>query len=324
MKEIKTTNALMKYLRNKKGVDINGCKEKNDLLNIGYYHAYKGCRFYNEKSNVFNITKFFQLEAIYNFDTQTKSLIYPHIMFIETALKNRLLQNIVEYGKSEKFSDLFDSCFNGHKDFPVANPSHNKLSKKRTELKAKIYNDLSKNYDHRIIGHFYKKDVQVPIWALFEILTLGDFSRLYECLNKELRLILSEELKLNKTLDSDGNTLKVAIYALKDLRNSIAHNNFIYDNRFKRDKEVSFRLTKYFNIELKIPNVNFQSICDYIILIAYLLKLLKVSKTEIKKFIKQFKDIINNLYQNVDSLSIYNKIIPTDTFRKLNIFEKFL
>jgi len=324
MKKIRTTNALMKYLRDIKGVDINGGREKNVLLNIGYYHAYKGCRFYNEKGNDFNLSKFSQLEAIYNFDAQTKALIYPHIMFIETALKNRMLQNIVEYGRSEKFADLFESCFNGHNDFPSSNPTHNKLSKKRAELKAKIYNDLARNYDHRIIGHFYKKDTQVPVWALFEILTLGDFSRLYECLNKQLRLIISEELKVNKTLDSDGYTLKVAISALKDLRNSIAHNNFIYDNRFKRANEVGFRLTRYFNIECKIPNMNFQSIGDYIILIAYLLKLLKVPKTEIKKFVRNFKELMDELYQNVDSLSIYNKIIPTDTFKKLQLFEKFL
>ncbi len=323
MKKIRTTNSLMKYLRDKKGIYINGSREKNVLLNIGYYHAYKGCRFYNKKGDNLNLSGFSQVEAIYNFDSQTKAIIYPHIMFIETALKNRMLQAIVEYGNSDKFVDLFETCFNGHKDFAPTNPTHFKLSKKRADLKAKIYSDLAKNYDHRIIGHFYKKDEQVPIWALFEILTLGDFSRLYECLNKDLRLKLSQELKVNTSLDSDGNTLKVAIYALKDLRNSVAHNNFIYDNRFKNDN-VGFRLTKYFNIELGIPNVTFQSICDYIILIAYLLKLLKVPKNEIKKFIKQFKDLIDNLYQNVNSLSIYNKIIPTDTFNKLTILEKFL
>ena len=48
---IKSTNSLMRYLRIKKGVNIEGSKQKNTLLNIGYYHAYKGCRFFNNKNN---------------------------------------------------------------------------------------------------------------------------------------------------------------------------------------------------------------------------------------------------------------------------------
>lgn len=321
MANIKSTNALMKYLREKKNININGSDAKNSLLNIGYYHAFKGCRFFNDKTNPFNITDFSQIEAIYNFDSQLKAIIYPHIMFIETALKNHTLQRMVEYGNSDKFSDLLETCLNGHKDHLVNTDQHNKLSRKRAELKAKVYSDLSKNFDNRIIGHFYQKDEQVPIWALFEILTLGDFSRLYECLNKDIRIQLSKELSVNQTMDSDGKVLYNFIISLKDLRNSIAHNNFIYDNRFNKRK-IGFRLTTYFQNELYISNVNFNSICDYIILISYILKLLKVSKTEIKKFIKQFSDSCTTFYHKINSLSIYNKIIPTDTMNKLRILEK--
>lgn len=321
MKNIKSTNALMKYLRTHKNIKIDGSKEKNTLLNIGYYHAFKGCRFYNTKINAFNLTTFSQVEAIYNFDAQLKALIYPNIMYIETALKNRTLQNIVEFGKSNKFADLFETCFNAHKDYPPGN-LHIELSKKRTAIKAKIYSELSKNYDNRILLHFNQKDEQVPIWALFEILTLGDFSRLYECLNSDLRQIMSRELNINKTLDVDGKTIGNFIKVLKHLRNAIAHNNFIYDNRFNPNR-VAFRLTKYFQIELGITNVNFCTIADYIILIAYILKLLKTNKTDLKKFIRQFAEICTNFYNNIDSLSIYNKIIPTDTMNKLRLLENY-
>lgn len=40
--KVKTTNALMKYLREQQNISIDGSKDKRNLRNIGYYHGYKG------------------------------------------------------------------------------------------------------------------------------------------------------------------------------------------------------------------------------------------------------------------------------------------
>lgn len=42
--KVRTTNALMKYLREKHNISIEGTKDKKNLKNIGYYHGYKGYR----------------------------------------------------------------------------------------------------------------------------------------------------------------------------------------------------------------------------------------------------------------------------------------
>lgn len=65
--EVKSINALMKHLR-KNAVHITGSKGKNDLRNIGYYHGYKGYRFYNEAANKIPYTDFVQVKVIYDFD----------------------------------------------------------------------------------------------------------------------------------------------------------------------------------------------------------------------------------------------------------------
>lgn len=41
----KTTDALMRHLRNS-GITINGSKQKQQLINTGYFHGYKGYRFF--------------------------------------------------------------------------------------------------------------------------------------------------------------------------------------------------------------------------------------------------------------------------------------
>lgn len=54
----KTVNALMKYLRDKKGIQIEGSSQKQKLRSIGYYHGYKGYRFFSSPSNHLAYTDF--------------------------------------------------------------------------------------------------------------------------------------------------------------------------------------------------------------------------------------------------------------------------
>lgn len=41
----KTTDALMQHLQDS-GIAINGDKQKRQLINTGYFHGYKGYRFF--------------------------------------------------------------------------------------------------------------------------------------------------------------------------------------------------------------------------------------------------------------------------------------
>ena len=68
MNKPKSINGLMSHLRDN-GIDINGSKEKLTLRNIGYYHGYKGYRFIRKSNNKVNYTKFSEIEAVYNYDS---------------------------------------------------------------------------------------------------------------------------------------------------------------------------------------------------------------------------------------------------------------
>lgn len=73
------------------GISISGSSQKRKLMNIGYYHGYKGYRYINTPSNHVPYTKFEELVAVYEFDAGLKSLFYPNVMLIETAVKNYVL-----------------------------------------------------------------------------------------------------------------------------------------------------------------------------------------------------------------------------------------
>lgn len=74
---------------------------------------------------------------------------------------------------------------------------------------------------------------EVPIWAIFEILTIGDFGHLLSYLKKiwEKRYL---EIDLNLSCDINCTLIYKYVYALKGLRNAIAHNDVVYDTRFRK------------------------------------------------------------------------------------------
>ena len=91
----KTINGLMIHLRDDCGININGSKEKLQLTQYGYYHGYKGYRFLKKRQNTIPYTNFSEIIAVINYDTALKKLVYPALMFIEMAIKNFTLEQIV-------------------------------------------------------------------------------------------------------------------------------------------------------------------------------------------------------------------------------------
>ena len=73
-------------------------------------------------------------------------------------------------------------------------------------------------------------------------------------------------------------------------------------------------------LEMGLPYINFKTIGDYIILICYFLKLLKVSKTEIKAFIREFEKITKEYEEQVSSEVAAITVHP-DLFSRMTILK---
>jgi abortive infection bacteriophage resistance protein len=319
----KSINALMAYMRDKKNIHINGSGQKRKLRNMGYFHGYKGYRFCNTPNDLFNYTDFNEVQAVYSFDMKLKAAIYTRIMFVETSMKNYALEVLMSESKSKKFADIFSSVINDYKSYTVGTNNYTAAINKRLGLRNKIYSAISRDYGKNfIVSHYYDKDQSVPIWALFELITIGEFGTLLSCCNKTTRKKISKSIGLNASDDSDGRLSEQLIYLLRDLRNSVAHNNIIFDTRFKTNN-VANRLKTYVSKETGIQGITFETIVDYVILISYLMRILGCSKIDIKSFIRQFEGICEELHTEVPSV-IFMKIIHTDTRSKLNSLRTYL
>lgn len=179
-----------------------------------------------------------------------------------------------------------------------------------------LFTDINHRYEKYLpFTHFYHNDKTLPIWAIFEIISMGEFGTFVSCLDLDIKKSISQELDLNQSCDSERKLTERIIFALKGLRNSIAYNDVIFDTRFKTSN-ISRSLKSCMELDTSINNITFQSILDYFILVIYILKKLQVNKNDLKKIITQFESSINKLRSNIP-FNVYSRIFQTNTRNKL-------
>ena len=124
-------------------------------------------------------------------------------------------------------------------------------------------------------------------------------------------------MRINKVFDSKALFPEKIMYLIKSLRNSIAHNDIVFDVRFK-DNNIANSLCKFLSNETGCANINFNTVTDYVIIIVFLLESYGINKTDLNKFVNDYEKIIEDFRNNI-SVNIYNQIIYTDTKNKLLI-----
>ena len=223
---------------------------------------------------------------------------------------------------------MYDKVISSYKNAPSSATSdqRKKLQQNKLNLQNLIQSSLANAYrkNNPKITHFYNNAgySDVPLWALFEILTMGDFGYLLSCLTYDVRNDISKFLGINLAADTNRELVYKYIYALKELRNAIAHNAVIFDTRF-RNIDPTRAMKQCLKSEVKLPYINFKTIGDYIILMCYYLKKLHISKTELKAFIREFKQITIE-YRDAASPSVAGIVIHPDLFTRMDILQNVI
>ena len=318
-----TINQLMKYLRNHHSISVKS-NQAQSLRYIGYYHGYKGYRFTRNPNSRIPFSSLDEVIALNNFDMQLKTLFYPKVMFIENALKSYVIESVLMDSRSENLDVIFNKSITNYRSFPRGSDSYHKQYEKRMNLKGKINTALLRDYSNKkqTVNHFFDSDRAIPIWAIFESLTLGEFGTFFSCANSNVKLRTSRILHLPSNLDSDGKLTEYIIYTVKDLRNAIAHNNTIFDTRFQTSR-INQRLVSLLQSETGIANLNFKYIDAYIVLITYVLRKMGETKTSCKQFISSFIVCTDDLRSQI-SPNICNQILGTHQRPHLIALQNFL
>ena len=323
----KTTDGLMQHLRSN-GISISGGVQKRQLINTGYFHGYKGYRFFKNASSKLPFSTYKEVYATIQYDSALKSLFYSKMMFIETAIKNIALESILVNAGSESIQMMYDKVVSSYHNAPASyTPEQRKrLQQNKLNLQNSIQSNLAKAYrsNNPKITHFYNNVgySDVPLWALFEIMTMGDFGYLLSCLTYSVRDDISKRIGLNLASDTDRQLLYKYIYTLKDLRNAIAHNAVVFDTRF-RNIDPTPAMKQCLINEVGVAYINFKTIGDYVILMCYYLKLLQTPKKEIKAFIRDFEKITVK-YRGAVNPSVAAIVIHPDLQGRMATLKNFI
>ena len=317
----KSINSLMKHLRDQ-GISISGSGQKRKLKNIGYYHGYKGFRFVGDSSKRLPINDFSQIASLHAMDMQIKTLFYPYIMTIETALKNYTLEAVLSYTKSEDFDDIYKNCLTAYRGYHPNTGDYKKSWANRLRLRQTVDGLIFREQDKKpFFKHFRDRGRTIPIWAIFEAMTLGEFGNFYACLDRPIKSAIVADLGMPAQFDSEALLLSI-IFSLKDLRNAIAHNAIVSDVRFKTGG-ISKNIGKLLKSEAGIDSINFSDITDYIILVVYLLGLLKLPKTDRKRLVSGYEGILLR-YKKELPRGIYGHFVRTEAQDKLKLLKKYV
>lgn len=244
-------------------------------------------------------------------------------MMIETISKNIVLQILIEEYKTDEFNIIYEKGMTDYRNYSKPKDYKEKM-KHRLYVQNNIYSFLSRSYNNnnKIVCHFYSRDRHVPIWGIFEIITLGVFADLIKSLEFSVRKKIDKEMKINISYDTNAKFPEKIIYLIKSLRNAVAHNNVIFDVRFK-DSNIDSTLCNYIENEIGCSNIEFNTITDYILIIVMLLKKYEISKTELNHFINEYENLIEDFRGKIP-YSIYSEVIHTDVKLKLTKLRKFI
>lgn len=322
MEKPQTINGLMRHLRNDCNIQIKGGKQKKQLVSYGYYHGYKGYRFFQKSQNKIPYTDFSELIAVIEYDNNMKAALYPHLMFMETAIKNIVCNTCVNGLNSGTFDYVYKSRMND-------NTSNVSLQLDRLKLRNSVYSKLSQQYskedhsDNQMVRHFYNRGEDVPLWVVFEILYLGDLASFFKCINITTRETVLKELNIfDCSIDTNRSLLSEMLFTIKALRNSVAHNNIIFDTRFK-DRKINTILKKWVEKETGIHNITLYSLVDYIIIICCILKRIDFTGKRAKKLLDTYKTE-NQELQNTVTPAIYDVIMQQSVPTKIKLLESYL
>ena len=323
----KKVDALMRHLRDN-GIAISGSKQKRQLINTGYFHGYKGYRFFKVAKDRIPYVAYDEIYATIQYDSELKALFYEKMMYIETAVKNIALESILTCANSESLQAMYDKTVAGYNNAPANanNDQRKKFQQNKLNLQKSIQGNLAEAYrkGNPQIVHFYNKKgySDVPLWALFEILTMGDLGYLLSCLKVDVRDQITQKLSINSAFDTDRVLIYKYIYALKDLRNAIAHNAVVFDTRFRK-MDPSKAMQECLKNAVGLPYVNFKTIVDYMVLMCYYLKNLNVPKQEINRFVKSYEKVTREYMKRVNN-DIVKMVIHPDWEMQIRILKNYI
>ena len=210
------------FLKEEKNLEIQDEEyAKKILFKTGYFPLINGYKetYKNPITSQFQdgIT-FEDIYELYQFDNDLRSIFIKYILMLERNIKSSLSYHFcLTYGDmQDDYLDINHYDYSGKKKIVLQNML--KI------IKGQLRNDS----DYVYIRHYMKKYNYVPLWVLFNVLTIGQLSKIYSCQKGRVQIQVCQDfgsIKINEMIKM--------LAVMTKFRNVCAHNDRLFDFRTK-------------------------------------------------------------------------------------------
>lgn len=293
-KDFLTHNQQMKYLRDKKKIDCHGTKDKILLCRTGYFNLVNGykkpftCGKKGDDHVYFGNTKLVELSHLKHFDENLRLHLLKYITRVEEDVRTIVgykFDEVNENGKIQWYEiAAYDSDFDAQSIMKTISSSFQQVHQSR-----QLY-----------IKHYIETHKQIPTWILVKTINFSTFIDFLEYCKPEVKASICNLYGLKNLASKDDYSLmKSSLHWLRQVRNSCAHNERIFD--IYRDSGRI--LDKYM---ISMPNSyrreRRQMIFDLIVYLKYFLP-----HREYLEFINDIRIMLSELNNSVPS-QVFDKV----------------
>lgn len=197
----------------------------------GYKQPFKGTDGLYKKN-----TKIEDISALYNFDDLLRSIILRNILMVEKHIKSLIAYSFCEVNGDSQNHYLDATKYN----YITENQSE------INELVSRLSGIVNNPCDYKYILYQKKTYGNIPLWVMMKALTLGTVSKMYSFLPQSIQSKVSKEFAY-----VNESELKGMLDLLSRVRNVCAHNERLFDYRYKKVAINNTYTHVYLNIKIK-------------------------------------------------------------------------
>lgn len=215
-KEFKSYDEQIKLLRSKKLIIGDPEHAKRVLKNISYFALINGYkRPFKENDGTYKSgTRFEDIEQLYYFDEQLRTIMLKHLLLVERMVKSSISYHFSHDNRG--VNEYFNlNCYNykGRKNIEEIN--------RLVLILLNAYSDERHSY----IKHYKEKhDGEIPLWVLMNAMTFGQVSKMYSLLKVKTQQKICSDFNITSNQDMAKMLNMITLF-----RNVCAHNERLYD-----------------------------------------------------------------------------------------------
>lgn len=226
-------------------------------------------------------TRFEDIYYLYQYDDNLRHVLMKYLLIVELHIKS-----LLSYSFCKKYGEK-QSEYQNATNYNYQDPT---LQKSINDLIQELSNRLSNLNNIAYLKHQDNNHGNVPLWALMKVLTIGNVSKMYGFQQPDIQSEISKEFDGIHEKD-----LEVMLDILTRYRNVCAHNERLFDFKYKKRNIRTNKFHKFFHLDKsKVKETN---LFDVIISLKFLL-----SEDEFKSMVEEISELINNLFKKTNQI----------------------